>query len=542
MQRNQLARAKSAMSTNPYEGRVGLVYTRVSSKKQETEGTGLQSQETRCIGDLRTIGVPYLKTFPDSFSGGTDFMKRPAMREMLAFIDANPLKEFVVVFDDLARFARNVEFHLKLRAAFKSRNVMLRCLNYSFDDSPEGEYVELIMAGSAELFRKQNRRQVVQKMKARAEAGYWPFARKRGYNMVHNPAHGKIAVPNKDGEIIREALEGFASASLLRQIDVARFLVERNFWGKGVTPERCLNQVKAMLQDCFHCGDIEYPPWDVTCRAGHHAPLISRDTFERIQIRMRKAVAGARERVDMSEDFPLRGVLICPVCSKHLTAAWSKRHTYAHYFCQNRACALRNKTLRKKDVEDDFKTLVTRNALKVKVEPVIALAFERVWKQEVHTLGEQESRLEQRRKDAKEKIAELSELARKAQSAAVRGAYEMQMETTAQELEMLGMPTDKADLDVPYRTALGKVMGLLKSPYTVWQNADLREKQRLFYFLFEAKLPYDKKEGYRTGDSLSSTRLFEELATANYNDVDPARIGLAPLQCECSVLPLNYGP
>ena len=24
--------------------------------------------------------------------------------------------------------------------------------------------------------------------------------------------------------------------------------------------------------------------------------------------------------------------------------------------------------------------------------------------------------------------------------------------------------------------------------------------------------------------------------------VDPARIGLAPLQCECSVLPLNYGP
>ena len=167
MQRNQLARAKSAMSTNPYEGRVGLVYTRVSSKKQETEGTGLQSQETRCIGDLRTIGVPYLKTFPDSFSGGTDFMKRPAMREMLAFIDANPLKEFVVVFDDLARFARNVEFHLKLRAAFKSRNVMLRCLNYSFDDSPEGEYVELIMAGSAELFRKQNRRQVVQKMKAR---------------------------------------------------------------------------------------------------------------------------------------------------------------------------------------------------------------------------------------------------------------------------------------------------------------------------------------------------------------------------------------
>lgn len=28
----------------------------------------------------------------------------------------------------------------------------------------------------------------------------------------------------------------------------------------------------------------------------------------------------------------------------------------------------------------------------------------------------------------------------------------------------------------------------------------------------------------------------------NLSNVDPARIGLAPLQCECSVLPLNYGP
>lgn len=31
-------------------------------------------------------------------------------------------------------------------------------------------------------------------------------------------------------------------------------------------------------------------------------------------------------------------------------------------------------------------------------------------------------------------------------------------------------------------------------------------------------------------------------AKSGANRVDPARIELAPLQCECSVVPLNYGP
>ena len=541
MQNSQSIKNQQAKQANPFEGYVGLVYARVSSKKQETEGSGLQSQDGRCIKDLQSIGVPHLFTFRDSFTGAGDFMKRPAMRELLAYIDAHPQKKFVVVFDDLKRFARDVIFHFKLKDAFRDRNVILRCLNHNFDDSPEGEFAELIFAGQAQLDRKQNRRQVIQKTMARLERGYWAFSRKRGYSMTADPVHGTLAVPNKDAEVIRTALESFASGNLLRQIDVARYFAEHDFWPKR-TPEQSLNRVKEILRDPFYCGDIEYLPWGVSKRTGYHQALISRETFERIQVRLKKAVAGTRERLDMSDDFPLRGLLVCPHCTKHLTGAWSKKHTYAHYFCQNRECPLRNKTLRKKDVEDNFKTLVRRNALKAKVEPVITLAFERVWGQEIKALGAQETRLEQRRKGLKEKVAELADMARRAQSEAVRRAYEAQIEEATNELDGSEMPAGKIDLDVPYRTALGKVFGLLKSPYAVWEKVDTAEKQRLFYFLFEAKLAYDKKEAYRTGDELSATRLFEELATSDSSSVDPARIGLAPLQCECSVLPLNYGP
>jgi predicted site-specific integrase-resolvase len=100
---------KKLNNLNPYEGRVGLVYARVSSKRQETDGSGLQSQEGRCMDFLKRNSVDYQKSFLDSYSGGGDFMNRPAMKELLAYIDKNIHKKYVVVFDDLARFARDVE-------------------------------------------------------------------------------------------------------------------------------------------------------------------------------------------------------------------------------------------------------------------------------------------------------------------------------------------------------------------------------------------------------------------------------------------------
>lgn len=286
---------------NPYLGRGGLVYARVSSKRQEKEGHGREGQEERCKQDLRSIGVQFAKTFPDTFTGAGDFMKRPAMREMFNYIDAHPHRKFVVVFDDLKRLARDVSAHFKLRAAFKIRDVKLRCLNYNFDESEEGEFVELVFAGQAQLERKQNRRQVIQKMKARMERGYWAFTGKRGYDMPKDLIHGKLLVPNKDGKLLREMLENFASGNLVRKVDVARFLFGKGFWKNTKrSAENYIDEVSAILRDVTHCGDIEYLPWGVTRRKGMHKGIISYDTFEKIQKRLSREETGNRIRVDLS--------------------------------------------------------------------------------------------------------------------------------------------------------------------------------------------------------------------------------------------------
>ena len=157
-----------------------LIYCRVSSRNQEEDGHGLESQETRCRQHAAARGYEVAAVFPDTITGGIDFMQRPGMVALLSFIDAQPDELFVVIFDDLKRFARNTRFHLDLRDAFRKRGATIECLNFKFEDTPESRFFETIVAAQGELEREQNGRQVTQKMRARMENGYW----------IHNPPIG----------------------------------------------------------------------------------------------------------------------------------------------------------------------------------------------------------------------------------------------------------------------------------------------------------------------------------------------------------------
>lgn len=157
--------------TETQKPNAALIYCRVSGKKQTAEGSGLESQEHRCRQYADAQGYDIEGVFPDDVSGGGNFMKRPGMVALLSFLDAQPHKRYVIIFDDLKRFARDTEFHLKLRQELTARGAVPECLNFRFEDTPEGEFVETIIAAQGELERKQISRQTAQKMKARVEGG-----------------------------------------------------------------------------------------------------------------------------------------------------------------------------------------------------------------------------------------------------------------------------------------------------------------------------------------------------------------------------------
>lgn len=509
---------------NPYKDREGLIYARVSSKRQEVEGSGLDSQELRCVNDLLSIKVPHTKTFQDSYTGAGDFMKRPAMKDLLEYVDERPHKKFVVVFDDLKRFARDTEFHFKLRATFKIRNVSLRCLNYNFDDTPEGVFTETIFAAQGQLEREQNKRQVIQKQKARLELGYWAFGSKKGYKMTKSPQHGTISIPyGKEARILREALEGFASGKFVRKVDVCKFLVENKFWTKQ-SPEKYIDKLTKFISDPFYAGFIEYPAWEVERRLGKHKGIISLETFEFNQKRLGNLDFGKRIRVDTSDDFPLRGLLVCADCKSHLTAGWikgrNKKHPY--YWCQKKSCNSYWKTHNREVIESGFAELLQNTKLKEDVSSLVELVFNKVWGEKISNLKHSQKNAQAQKLKAENKIEEITNLMLAAKSETLKHAYENQIERIGEEIEKIDSEPklEQLDLNVPYRTALHKAKQLIRSPYSVWVNLSTKEQQSLFYFIFENKLAYSRIEGYRTAQLPSAIRLFEDFTTSDTQDVE----------------------
>lgn len=119
--------------TNIRNGNGGDYILPRSSKRQKDQGSGLDSQEHRCREYAAARGLNVEAVFPDDISGGGDFMKRPGMVALLAYLSAQVDKRYVVIFDDLKRFARDTEFHIKLRRELANRNATVECLNFKFE-------------------------------------------------------------------------------------------------------------------------------------------------------------------------------------------------------------------------------------------------------------------------------------------------------------------------------------------------------------------------------------------------------------------------
>lgn len=515
-----------------------IIYCRVSSKKQESEGSGLDSQETRCRQYCtgKGYGEPDA-VFRDSFSGGGDFMQRPAMRALLEYLEENAHKDYIVVFDDLKRFARDVEFHIKLRAKFKSHNVTPECLNFNFEDTPEGTYVETILAAGAELERNQNKRQVVQKQKARLEKGCWAFHAPLGYEMKKT-IDGKIAHPTKIGKIIGEGLEGFASGRFPTQISLATFWKSEGVFKGKQSPDKYLDSTKSIIQNPFYAGLIEYKKWDVVRREGRHQGVVEEKVFYQNQKRLEDDYPVRAVRADLSDDFPLRGLVTCEACCGKMTAYYSKSKTgkkYPYYSCQRKGCELRSKTVALNTIDDGFESLCRSYKPKEKLVSIVGDMFEDVWKSEMKKVALSLSELKEIKQKLEIEVGKLTDAVIDATNPILKKQYEKRLEEKTLELEKL-----QADLASeltyaePYRTSYEKLNGMIKSPYSIWEKATTKQKQELFFFMFAEPLVYELEMGYRTPEKSCIYKLFDQFESGNSVDVEMG--GVEPPSesgCDC---------
>jgi DNA invertase Pin-like site-specific DNA recombinase len=478
-----------------------IVYCRVSSDRQVREGHGLDGQELRCRNYAREKGYEVAAVFRDEgVTGGV--IEREGMQRMLDFLDTEAHKGgCVVVIDDIKRLARDLIGHFTLRKAIQSRGAKLESPSHKFGNEPEEVFVESIMAATAQLERDQNKKQVRNRMQARLEAGYWPFYPPRGYAYAKVPGHGKLIVPAEpDAGIIKEALEGFASGRLPTQTDVQQFLRSKGFEHRRVRGKSIshLEQIKRLLSCEVYTGFISYPPWRVTQRRGHHRRLISTETFDRIQERLKERQK-LPKRKDLQADFPLRGFVLCADCGKPYTASWCRGKTkqFPYYRCTALGCPRHNKSVRADRMHAEFEELLGKLRPRDTILGAVKKEFLSEWNRRMLDV-ETVRRERQRKFDAIQKeIDGYLEAVAKCHTPTVLKKIEEEVEALEAKRLRLGGRIEKGKA-YDFEHALNLVFEFIKDPGLMWRTGDLEHRRMVLRLVFLGPLVYGRETGFQT--------------------------------------------
>jgi len=479
-----------------------VIYCRVSSERQVNEGHGLNSQEKRCRDFANNKGYKVVKAFYDEgVSGG--LFERPAMKNLINYLDTNVAEQFVIIFDDLARFARDVKVHIQLKSELVSRGAKLECLNFNFDDSEESEYAELVLAAGNQYQRKQNRRSVIQKMKARVEAGYWPFCYPPGLTNIRHPLHGKLLTPHEPkASIFKETIEAFRDGQLNTLEDTQSF-INKKYKEHNINEEISISGVDRVLKNILYAGWIEYKPWGVPLQKGKHEGFITKETYDAVQEKL-ASKSKAPLRRDYNLDFPLRGFVVCSLCKKPVTASWHKGRSgkkYAHYFCKQWGCPGFGKVVRKEIIEPKFETLISGLTPNKDVINLAKAILMDIWHNRDKVEEGDRSVLMAEIEEIGAKKRQFMERIGKTSSEELIKEYEGEIEkllVKKKELEKK-LPTKIYETE-NFGTAYDLVMTRIERPIQMWQSENYRDKRLLLEMYFEQKLAYDLKTGFGTAD------------------------------------------
>ncbi len=183
-----------------------IIYTRVSTDKQEAKGHSLEEQERLCMNYIEMQGWTYVRSYSDTGSGGfTD--NRPGYGSMMETMG----EEWdAVVGYKLDRFHRNTMNAIEFVNTIDNNDCHIACISEQMDTTTvQGRFFYIVFAALAELRRNEIKERVKMGMAGAKLKGIWLGTPPYGYDMnIEIDETGKrskkgILVPNQhEAEIV----------------------------------------------------------------------------------------------------------------------------------------------------------------------------------------------------------------------------------------------------------------------------------------------------------------------------------------------------
>ena len=353
------------------------IYCRVSTTEQAEEGYSIDEQNIKIREYCEREGHEIYNLYEDRGISGKNITNRPGIKQLLQ--DATENKFDLVIVWKLNRISRKLLDILNIVELLNKHNIAFRSLTENFEtETPSGKLQLNIMGAIGEFERETIAENVKMGLLARAKEGRWNGGVVLGYDLVELNNEGKkrkntvLKINEKEANTVRRIFElysqGHGYKAVVNRINKEGHKTKRN-------GEFAVSTVKEILQNPVYIGKIRYnvrQDWSKKRRNninanpilsdGIHEPIIDVETWNKVQVILKERSKKHNKVYDC--EFPLTGILKCPVCGAGMTISRSTakrkdgtRRINEYYSCgnwKNKGTAVCNSNSIRVEVADEY--------------------------------------------------------------------------------------------------------------------------------------------------------------------------------------------
>ena len=462
----------------------GIIYTRVSTNKQASDGHGLDGQYSACLRYAEENNIKVIKTIIDPGYSGKS-IQRPGIEELFKFLDTQSNEIYVIAYA-VNRYSRDASEYYYFKDGLAAKGGILRSPGHDYTNKdPANIFSEHLKIGVAELERRTGNEIVNSMMRQRIRSGFWVFRPPVG--MIFKD---KLLIPDEiNSPLIKKIYEDFANGKYSSYQAVKKSKESRLLINLDTNKPYQLGSsfIKRMLTNKLYTGVVEYSPWDIKEVDSLNNGFIDRELYENVQARIKKKPKRVYSVVNQ-DDFPLKGNLECGSCSQILRFNYSKGRSqkYPYYRCDNtNECDLSPKSISRDIIHNDFINLLKKASIRKEVLTLADKIMEDTFtKNSTHLKGIKHHNDIKTKELISLKNKQLEKVIR-ASNPSIISALEKEINSIDSQITALReyeVPVD----DLKQFSLEG--LDILKKPHIVWQRSSLTKKRMIFNLVFENNL------------------------------------------------------
>lgn len=514
-----------------------IIYCRVSDIKQVTDGNWLESQESKCRRWAEENWVTILQVFKDWWVSWA-IMKRKWLEEAITYLqqqNSSTKKVSYFLCTELSRISRSESIDetwvMKKRIESTWVEIYLTStwMNISLkwaSNELNTDLQVLIAKNERLIIKERSENWTKSKLYSWERTLPVPAWYERISKRIDWRKRNEIVKTEPQASIIKEWLELFANWVIENQSRLLDFFNNK----KLVTNSYAAKPWKitsSFVSRLFEYEKLYFYTWQIFCPNywimspihANHEPLIEVSTMGKILDRLwEKGEKKTWIRKDISEKYPLRWILCCPICWHPMTASASKWKMWVYYdyfSCKRKECP-NKENLRVDEVHADYVVLLQQMKPKERMIKLINEAVNESIKSKNKNLDILAKRDLEELKKIKEEIESTSDKIWKLTNPKLISELEKHRWELEDEKERLEQKITDYKLSLKdTNIIIDRIKTMLTDPVNIWKHFPVAVKRLHAWILFWWKLFYKKNEGFRTPHSSRLELTYNHMWTLN---------------------------